>query len=132
VRTGIFHVMAIACMALVGCSVPKVDLVADRSIVLVERAPKGVHLQAGAIEEDGNLIIRGTIHSEHANEVVYGHLHVSVVEPDGEKFCEVRLSIREERSLVRQLPKRGMFAVHMPGLPQQGSTLVVEYHPRGV
>lgn len=114
-----------------GCSSSKIDLVADKTVTLEERAPEGVHLEAVALDDDGYLLVKGTIHSERASEVVGGHLHVSVVEPSGNLLCELQVSIREERLLARQLPKRGFFMVKILGRPQTGSKLLVEYHPRG-
>lgn len=128
----VFHLLAVVYVGVVGCSVPNGDLVADRTVVLLERAPRGVHLQAGVLEEDGELVVRGTVHSEHAHEVVGGHLQVSAVEPDGETFCDVKVSIREERLLAPQMPKRGTFVIRIPGIPQRGTTVLVEYHPPGM
>ena len=132
VRRCILQIAAIVFVGIGGCAVSRVDLVSDKSLLLVEKSPRGVHLEAQALAEDEDLVIRGTIHSEHANEVVDGHLHATVVEPSGKTFCDVRVSIREDRALARQLPKRGSFLVKIPGTPERGSTLTVEYHPQGM
>lgn len=127
----LFRVVVLLTLALVGCSKPKVQLIAEKAIVVVEKAPRGVHLEAIALNDEGTFVVKGTIHSEHSNEVVGGHLHISVVEPSGNTVGDVKVAIRAERALARQLPKRGTFIAKLPGTPTPGSTVVVEYHRRG-
>lgn len=111
-----------------GCASNRVNTVKNGTLQVERTAPNGVYFSKGYIyEEDGRLVISGTVKSRNLNKIRGGHVDIAIVSPKGDIIQQSSTVVKTGR--LKKLRQQGArFKLTLSTIPPSGSTIRVVYH----
>ena len=113
-----------------GCSGTKrIDLKKNGHILVKEEVPANMNLVTSVYSMDDSLVIFGSVTKDNLPHKLTGHFHLDISEPNGEMFCKLESNIRSRRDTLRPRHSHNRFSLKIPGIPDNGAVLTINYHP---
>jgi hypothetical protein len=127
-KTMAIMVFALTFIILSGCASNRVNLV-DSGKVLIERVDsENICISRTNVYQDGDqLEITGAVKRRRSTIFDGGHVHIAIINPQGEVLEEVRTSY-SPRIIRRKGRRESYFSVRLPIKPPEGSVVRVIYH----
>jgi len=111
-----------------GCASNRVNPVKNGTLQVERITPNGVYFSKEFIyEEDGRIVISGTVKSRNLNKIRGGHVDIAILSPKGDIIQQSNTVVGTGR--LKQLRKHGArYKLTLSTIPPPGSTIRVVYH----